>query len=152
MTAAIVFWSVLLICAVLTELATQQLVSIWFAAGSLGALIAAAAGGNTTLQLAIFAALSLLLLILTRPILRKLLRFELKDTNAKMDIGKLAVVIQEIDPQKGTGRVRLGDSDWMAVASPELTIPVGTTVKVEKVDGAKLHVSLIPEKETQTVN
>ena len=41
--AAIIFWSVLLIIAVAAELATQQLVSIWFAAGSLGALIAAPA-------------------------------------------------------------------------------------------------------------
>ena len=136
--------------AVVAELASQQLICIWFAAGSLGALIASAAGGSVTLQLIIFVALSLLLLIFTRPILRKVLSFELKDTNAKQDIGKLAVVIQEIDPSKGTGRARLGDAEWMAVAAPELVIPVGTTVRVEKIDGAKLYVSLLPE--TETVN
>lgn len=145
--AAIIFWSVLLIIAVAAELATQQLVSIWFAAGSLGALIAASAGASVTIQLVIFAALSLLLLIFTRPIVRKALSFGIKDTNAKLDIGKLAVVIQEINPEKGTGRVRLGDADWMAVAAPEIVIPEGTTVRIERIDGAKLCEALVPDKE-----
>lgn len=152
MIAAIIFWSILLVAAVVAELSTQQLVCIWFGAGSLGALIAASAGGSVTLQLIIFVALSLILLIFTRPILRKALRFEYKDTNAKLDIGKLAVVIQEIDPSKGTGRARLGDAEWMAVAAPEIVIPAGTTVRVDKIDGAKLYVSLVPEQETEKVN
>ncbi|MBO5227001.1 MAG: NfeD family protein [Ruminococcus sp.] len=145
--AAIIFWSVLLVVGIAAELATQQLVSIWFAAGSLGALIAASAGASVTIQLVIFAVLSLLLLIFTRPIVRKALSFGIKDTNAKLDIGKLAVVIQEINPEKGTGRVRLGDADWMAVSASELVIPAGTTVRVEQIDGAKLIVALVPEKE-----
>ena len=145
--AAIIFWSVLLVVGIAAELATQQLVSIWFAAGSLGALIAASASASVTIQLVIFAVLSLLLLIFTRPIVRKALSFGIKDTNAKLDIGKLAVVIQEINPEKGTGRVRLGDADWMAVSAPELVIPAGTTVRVEQIDGAKLIVALVPEKE-----
>ncbi len=139
-------------CAVLAELATQQLVSIWFAAGSLGALITAAAGGNTTLQLVLFVGLSLILLICTRPILKKVLHFEYKDTNAKMDIGKLAVVVQEINPAKGTGRARLGDSEWMAVTEAGIVVPKDTTVRVDRIDGAKLYVSLLPEKEAQTIN
>ncbi|MBQ8725097.1 MAG: NfeD family protein [Oscillospiraceae bacterium] len=145
--AAIIFWSVLLVVGIAVELATQQLVSIWFAAGSLGALIAASAGASVTVQLIVFTALSLLLLIFTRPRVRKALSFGIKDTNAKLDIGKLAVVIQEINPEKGTGRVRLGGADWMAVAAPELVIPAGTTVRVEKIDGAKLYVAFVPDKE-----
>ena len=136
---------------IVAELATQQLVCIWFAAGSLGALITAAANASWTVQLIVFVALSVLLLIFTRPILRKVLGFEFKDTNAKLDIGKTAVVIQEIDSIKGTGRVRLGDSEWIAVAESELVVPVGTTVRVDKIDGAKLFVSLLPEKETENI-
>ncbi|MGN0630273.1 MAG: NfeD family protein, partial [Ruminococcus sp.] len=102
LTSALIFWSVMLVAAIAAEFATQQLVTIWFAAGSLGALIAAAAGASITVQLILFAVLSLLLLIFTRPILRKVLSFDFKDTNAKLDIGKLAVVIQEIDLEKGT--------------------------------------------------
>ncbi len=151
MIEAIVLWSILLVVSIVAELATQQLVCIWFAAGSLGALITAAANASWTVQLIVFVALSVLLLIFTRPILRKVLGFEFKDTNAKLDIGKTAVVIQEIDSIKGTGRVRLGDSEWIAVAESELVVPVGTTVRVDKIDGAKLFVSLLPEKETENI-
>lgn len=138
--------------AILAELATQQLVSIWFAAGSLGALITAAAGGSATVQLILFVGLSMLLLICTRPILRKVLHFEYKDTNAKMDIGKLAIIVQEVNSEKGTGRARLGDSEWIAVAENGSVIPKGTTVRVDRIDGAKLYVSLLPEKEVQASN
>lgn len=148
LTSAIIFWSVMLVTAIAAEFATQQLVTIWFAAGSLGALIAAAAGGSLTLQLILFVALSLVLLIFTRPILRKVLSFDFKDTNAKLDIGKLAVVIQDIDSEKGTGRARLGDSQWMAVSSDGSKIPAGTTVRVNEIDGTKLIVELASEKQT----
>lgn len=148
LTSALIFWSVMLVAAVVAEIATQQLVTIWFAAGSLGALIAAAAGASVTLQLILFVALSVILLIFTRPILRKALSFDFKDTNAKLDIGKLAVVIQDIDLEKGTGRVKLGDAQWRAVSSDGSSIPVGTTVKVENIDGTKLIVGLESEKQT----
>lgn len=150
LTSAIIFWSVMLVAALAAEFATQQLVSIWFAAGSIGALIAAAAGGSVMLQLILFVALSVLLLIFTRPILRKTLRFDFKDTNAKLDIGKLAVVIQDIDAEKGTGRAKLGDVQWMAVSSDGSRIASGTTVRVNAIDGTKLIVE--PASEKQTAN
>lgn len=148
MTFAIVFWSILLVAAVIAEFGTQQLVSIWFAAGSIVALITAAVGGSEIVQLVVFTAVSLVLLIFTRPILQKFLRFEIRDTNAKADLGKNAVVIQEIDPQKGTGRARLGDVEWRAVSSDSCIIQVGSVVKVLDIDGTRLIVESATEKQT----
>lgn len=148
MTFAIVFWSILLVVAVIAEFGTQQLVSIWFAAGSIVALITAAVGGSEIVQLVVFTAVSLVLLIFTRPILQKFLRFEIRDTNAKADLGKNAVVIQEIDPQKGTGRARLGDVEWRAVSSDSCIIRVGSVVKVLDIDGTRLIVESATEKQT----
>jgi membrane protein implicated in regulation of membrane protease activity len=148
MTFAIVFWSILLVAAVIAEFGTQQLVSIWFAAGSIVALITAAVGGSEMVQLVVFTAVSLVLLIFTRPILQKFLRFEIRDTNAKADLGKNAVVIQEIDPQKGTGRARLGDVEWRAVSSDSCIIQVGSVVKVLDIDGTRLIVESATEKQT----
>lgn len=148
MTFAIVFWSILLVAAVIAEFGTQQLVSIWFAAGSIVALITAAVGGSEIVQLVVFTAVSLVLLIFTRPILQKFLRFEIRDTNAKADLGKNAVVIQEIDPQKGTGRARLGDVEWRAVSSDSCIIRVGSVVKVLDIDGTRLIVESATEKQT----
>lgn len=148
MTFAIIFWSVLLVAAVIAEFGTQQLVSIWFAAGSLVALITAALGFSEIVQLLVFAIVSLVLLIFTRPILRKFLRFEIRDTNVKSDLGKNAVVIQEIDPQKGTGRARLGDTEWRAVSSDSCVIQAGSIVKVLDIDGTRLIVEPVTEKQT----
>ncbi len=150
----LIFWGVLLVLAIVAELATQQLVSIWFGAGALGALIAAAFGANVPVQLIVFTALSLLLLICTRPILRKVLHFPIRDTNAKLDVGKFATVVQEINPLTGTGRARLNDTEWMAVSINGSIIPVGAVVRVENIDGAKLIVSptMSTQKETVSMN
>ena len=149
---ALIFWSVLLIAAIAAEFATQQLVSIWFAAGSLGALIAASLNAPVWVQLTVFTVVSLVLLICTRPILRKALRFSVKETSVRMDVGRLAVVVQDIDPVAGTGRARLNDAEWMAVSADGSVIPAGTTVRVEDIDGAKLFVAPIPQKAKAEMN
>lgn len=148
MTFALVFWSVLLVTAVIAEFGTQQLVSIWFAAGSLVALITAGAGCSEIVQFVVFALVSFVLLIFTRPILRKFIKFEIRETNVKSDLGKNAVVIQEIDPQKGTGRARLGDTEWRAVSSDSCIIHSGSIVKVLDIDGTRLIVEPVTEKQT----
>lgn len=150
--AALILWGILLIAAIAAEFATQQLVSIWFAAGSLGALLTATFDGPIWLQLIVFTVVSLLLLIFTRPILRKVLNFEVKETNAKMDVGRFAVIVQEINPEKSTGRARLGDAEWMAVSTDGSIIPAGTTVRVDDIDGAKLYVTPALKKEETSMH
>ncbi len=150
--AALIVWGIILVVSIAAELATQQLVSIWFAAGALGALLTAALDGSVLIQLLVFVGISLLLVIFTRPILRRVLRFPVKDTNAKMDVGKLAVVVQDINPIAGTGRARLNDSEWIAVSTDGSVIPAGTTVRVDDIDGAKLFVTSILQKEKVQMN
>ncbi|MDE7279194.1 MAG: NfeD family protein, partial [Oscillospiraceae bacterium] len=68
----VIFWIIFFIAALLVEAATFALVSIWFAAGAMGALITASLGGNLTLQLIVFVLISGILLAFTRPLLKKL--------------------------------------------------------------------------------
>jgi membrane protein implicated in regulation of membrane protease activity len=145
----LIFWSILLVVAVVLEFVTQQLVSVWFAAGALGALLTAAFGGSVWMQLILFAGISLVLLLCTRPFLKRFMRFPIQATDVKRDVGKLAVVVQEIDAAAGTGRARLGDVQWRAVAKEGGVIPVGTTVRVEKIDGTRLLVSVVSQEETR---
>lgn len=95
-------------------------------------------------------AVSALLLILTRPLVRKFTNFASKDTNLRLDLGKFGTVIQTIDLEKGTGRVRVDDIDWIAVSQPDRIIPKGATVQVQAVDGTKLFVMPISQN-TETV-
>ena len=58
----IILWIILVVVAVLLEAATMALVSIWFAAGALAAVVAAALGFPLWVQIAVFLIVSLVLL------------------------------------------------------------------------------------------
>ena len=137
----VVVWIVVLVAALLVEAATFALVSIWFAAGALGALIAAALGANLTVQLIVFVTLAALLLAFTRPLLKKVFPNKFIPTNSELEVGKTAVVIEAIDNASGKGRVKLGGVNWAAVSVNGEAIPEGEFVTVAEVRSAKLAVT-----------
>ncbi len=141
-------WGGLIVLTVVVEIASQQLVSIWFAAGALAAFLAACFGGSVIVQLVLFAAVSVLLLLLTRPIVRKIFTFRIENTNSQ-EVGRIATVIQPIDPEKNIGRVRLDGVDWNAVSSAGTPIAADTSVRVDAVDGSRLFVTVLPEMSDQ---
>jgi membrane protein implicated in regulation of membrane protease activity len=134
-----IFWAVVLVVATLVELATFQLVSIWFAIGSLFALVASLVW-DFPQQLTVFIVSSMLLLILTRPILKKRLKTDFQPTNHELNVGKVATVIETVDGSKNTGRVNLDGVEWTALTETPEPIEVGSKVIVLKVDGSKLWV------------
>lgn len=136
----IIIWAVAFIILIIIEVQTFQFVSIWFAISALITMFTAFADVSFTAQLIIFTLLSAMLLIATRPFVKKHLLAKRVPTNADLDIGKTATVIEEIDNQKLTGRVKLDGVDWMARSSEDEIIPLGTTVTVVRTEGAKLFV------------
>ena len=145
MLAHLIIWGIIFAVMVIFELATFQLVSIWFAAGAVGGFIAARCHLSFANQLLIFVLASLVLLAATRPLLKKVSIGKAQATNADLDIGKTASVIEEINNETGTGRVRINGVDWKAVSENETVIPEGSIVVVREVAGAKLIVSLSKE-------
>ncbi len=141
-------WGGLFVLTVVLEIVSQQLISVWFAAGSFAAFLVLCFHGSIALQVTVFIAVSVVLLLLTRPIVRKLLSYHIKDTNTQ-EIGRIATVIQPIDTLKGTGRVRLDGVDWIAVSKEGLSIPENASVRIDAVEGTKLFVSLIPESASE---
>lgn len=136
----IIFWIVILAAAVLLEAVTFALISVWFAFGALAGLLAAALGAPMWLQFTLFIIVSAILLILTRPLLKKLFPGRFTPTNSELSVGKTAVVIEDIDTAQGKGRVRLNGVDWIAVSDSGDNIPKDTVVTVTEVRGAKLAV------------
>lgn len=136
----LIFWGILFLIAVVAEIASMQLVTIWFAVGSIGAFIATLCGLGFTAQLAIFVLVSLLLLLATRPLLRSIRVSKITPTNADQNIGKTAVIIEQIDPAHGTGRARVNGVDWIAVSETGDSLPTETVVTIVRVEGAKLIV------------
>lgn len=140
MVKAMILWGIILAAAVIAELATLQLVTIWFAAGALAAFIAAALGAPVVWQAIIFAVVSVLLLVVTRPLLRKLRVQKVVPMNADGEVGKLAVVTEEINNAASTGRVRIGGVNWRARSEHAQIIPQGASVRVTGIEGTTAYV------------
>lgn len=134
-------WAVVLVVAVIAEAMTLQLVTIWFAAGAGAAVIAACMGIPLTGQVLLFTIVSAVLLCVTRPVIRKLQVKDVLPTNADGEVGKIAVVTEEISNEKNTGRVRIGGVYWKARSFDGNIYASGTNVCVEKISGTTAYVS-----------
>ena len=118
---------------------------VWFAAGCLVALIAALFGAPLWLQLLLFVAVSVGLLAMLRPLVRKYFRPSLSRTNVDAVIGTQGFVTEEIDNVAASGQVKLGAMPWTARSTSGQPIPAGTRVRVDKVEGVKVYVSAAEE-------
>ena len=137
----VIVWTIVLIAALIVEGASFALVAIWFAAGALGALIAAGLGAPFFVQLIVFIAMAVIMLIFTRPLLKKLFPNKFIPTNSELEIGKTAVVIEAIDNATGKGRVRLSGVNWAAVSENGQDISVDEIVVVKEIRSAKVVVA-----------
>lgn len=133
-------WLAAIIAFAVIEAMTAQLVSIWFAGGAVAAFIASIAGAGTMTQWILFVAVSALLLIFTKPFVKKITNREPEKTNVDAQIGKTTVVTQKIDNIAETGEVKLNGISWSARSTDGGIIEAGKTVSVEKVEGVKLIV------------
>lgn len=141
MNWAAIIWLVLLVVFLIAEASTVTLVSLWFATGSLVALIAGLLGGPLWLQAGLFLLVSTLSLIALRPLVRRFLTPKLSATNVDSVIGSTGLVTAPIDNVAATGQVKLGAMVWTARSSSGAPIAEGTLVKVDKIEGVKVFVS-----------
>lgn len=135
-------WLAVIVVAAVVEIFTTQLVSIWFVAGGIAALVAYSLNAPINLQLLFFALVSAIMLIVTRPFVKKLLSVKKTNTNADRYLGKIGVVIMEINNTLGTGQVNVLGSIWTARSSDGAVIEKGRRVLIESIDGVKLIVRL----------
>ena len=139
-TTMVIFWAVAFVVFLIAEIATlNALVSVWFAVGALAAMFCAMADISFVWQMAAFVITSTVVLIATRPFVKKVQGKKVA-TNYELDVGKQATVIENINNDLGQGRVRLDGTDWSARSENGDEIFEGTMVTVTKVDGSKLIV------------
>ena len=136
-----IFWLVLLIVFIVAEAVTTTLVSIWFAAGALVALILSGFEVHVGIQVGAFIAVSLLLLLATRPFAKKFLEPKITKTNFDRIIGEICLVEEEVNNLNETGAVKIKGTTWTARSCDDKIIPVGSTVEIVKIEGVKVFVS-----------
>lgn len=143
MNWAAIVWLILLILFVLAEASTVAVVSLWFAAGALTAMVASLLGAEVWLQVVMFLAVSGVLLCALRPVVRKLFTPKLTRTNVDSVIGTKGLVTGDIDNTMSQGQVKLGAMEWTARSSSGEPIKAGTQVVVDRVEGVKLFVTAL---------
>ena len=137
-----IFWFILFIVMLVVEFLTAGLVSIWFAFGALCTMLIAYFTDILVIQIASFIIISILTLILTKPLIKKFKVFDVQPTNSDRVIGKIADVTNDITPNN-FGEVKIFGNYWTAIS--EEKIKAGTKVRVKSIDGVKL----IVEKEEE---
>lgn len=134
-------WLVVLIIAVVVEVLTMGLTTIWFAGGALVAIVATLLHAPIAVQVVLFFLVSLLLLFFTRPVAVKYFNRDRVKTNAEGLIGRQAIVISEISNIQGVGQVTVSGQQWSARSMEDsVVIPAGAVVNVMAIDGVKLIV------------
>ncbi len=134
-------WLGVLVAAVVLEIATTQIVSIWFAIGALASLIATLAGVEQLwIQIVIFVLVSAIAVVATRPIVKRIVNKKAEPTNADMVIGKTGIVTEKIDNLAPSGLIKAGGQVWTARSADDSVIEENERVIVKEISGVKLIV------------
>ncbi len=141
MNWAALTWLVLLIFFLMVEASTVAVISLWFAAGALTAMVASLLGAELWLQAALFAVVSIVLLCALRPIVRKYFTPRLTKTNVDALVGTSGRVTEKIDNTLSRGRVKLGAMEWTARSTSGETVEEATLVRVDRIEGVKVFVT-----------
>ena len=141
-----IVWTAAIILFGIVEAVTAGLVSIWFVAGALVALVAAFVGAPLWLQIVLFLVVSAVALALTRPLLRKITTAKAEATNADRVLGEVAKVTETIDNENSLGAVYVDGKTWTARSVDDTVIPAGSRVCIEDMQGVKLFVKPVEMK------
>ena len=135
------FWVVLFVVLLVAELiSAAALISIWFCVGALAAFATAAAKASVTVQVVVFLVISIALLVLTKPFVKKVLKQKNEPTNLDRVVGTEAIVTEDIDNLQQIGAVKMDGKVWTARSAEETPIPSGTVVRVVRIEGVKVFV------------
>ena len=134
------FWLVIVIILGIIELITVNLVSIWFIASGIIALISSLFIDNIVIEFAIFVILGIIFMLLTKPVINNI-KPNVK-TNLDRIVGMTGIVTEEINKNKN-GEVKVDGKLWTAYSDKK--IKVGSTIVVLSINSVKLKVKEIEE-------
>lgn len=136
-------WCGIMLLSLVVEFITAgNLVSIWFSIGSFFALLCALMHAHYLIQIIVFAVISLLCILLFRPIMTNYFRGNIVATNADRIIGQHIRLIEAIEENKW-GKLSFNGANWSAISYNNLPIPADTMVTVLAIEGAKVVVKAI---------
>lgn len=138
-------WLIAAIVFFIAEALTAGLATIWFAAGSVAAMLISFLDVSAKIQAAVFVVVSFGLLIFTRKIFVEKLRAGTEKTNINALLGKKGIVISPVMPY-AVGQVKVGGQVWSAASkNPEDSFEEGQLVTISAIEGVKLIITASEE-------
>jgi membrane protein implicated in regulation of membrane protease activity len=141
-------WAALAVILFIGEMFTAGFFMLPFALGATMAAILDLAGLDPIWQLLSFIAVSVIAFLLLRRFADRITRESPVRIGVDRLIGERGVVIEELIPNHPSGQVRIQREEWRADAPGFASVPVGTHVTVEAVQGT--HLIVRPELEATT--
>ncbi len=137
------FWAILGVILIFMDIFIPSFVIAFFGGGALITALTTFLGitPGAASQLVVFIISSITLLVTLRRTLKRLLVGDTRNQNDQefdVEIGKIIPVIEEINREKGTGRVRYQGTEWSAQADG--VIPLGESVAIVGRDNLTLRV------------
>ena len=132
-------WIGVMIAFALVEMATTGLVAVWFVVGGLAGLIASVLRLKLLTQFGAFVLVSGAALLATRPLVRRYTRQNVVRTNADRALDMKGRVTEPVDSERGA--VYVDGKEWSARTDSPEPLPVGTAVRINRIEGVRLYVS-----------
>lgn len=140
-------WLSIFALAVVLEMLSNTMLTIWFGIGALTALGLERLNAPIWSQWVIFVVVSVLLIFLFRKMMLEKLKSGDIKTNVDEIIDDIGIVTEDIDYIEGTGAVKIKGKIWSARAEKKQIIPKNTRVRILRVEGVKVFVEEIKELE-----
>ena len=126
------------------EILTVGFLLFWFGIACLLAMVVSFFTSNIIIQMVVFLVSSIILILSTKPFVKKFINKKTILTNTNSLIGKKAIVIKEINNLQGTGQIKIGGEIWSAQNESDTTISENQEVEIIKIEGVKLIVKQLP--------
>ncbi len=126
------------------EILTVGFLLFWFGIACLLAMVVSFFTSNIIIQMVVFLVSSVILILSTKPFVKKFINKKTILTNTNSLIGKKAIVIKEINNLQGTGQIKIGGEIWSAQNESDTTISENQEVEIIKIEGVKLIVKQLP--------
>ena len=137
-------WYVWLILAgvfVIGEVLTSGFLIFWLGLGALIAMAVSFITDKIIIQTTVFLISSVILILATKPLVKKFANTETVKTNVSSIIGKKGLVTKDINSINSTGQVKIDGELWSAIGENDMEISKGTEVEVIEIKGVKVIVA-----------
>ena len=135
-------WVAVTIICVIIESLTLSLTTIWFGISAFVMVFLAFTPIPFSVQLFIFVVLASVLLIFTRPFVKKKLNQKKIATNYERVIGQVAVVTKKIT-SLDKGSIKINGMEWTAATKGEASLEEGSKCIIEEIAGVTAYVKEI---------